>query len=252
MPLEPLPPPSPVGKPSPPLKHVCSPSSPCQIRLSEVGKRYHAFPKGTFKARFAPPAIPRLVLQFLAKTPPTWTWTTRAGPRASKSFSVPSVPTACSRDSLKAIQWIISIFHAFKAQLVPQALSQETGRVLPDYVKLYQNNMLLHFRSQQAQSRATSKPTPSQTNRPPSGQPPSQSPQGPTIAELMSRIEELRSDFKKFKRAHEASSSEDSSSPVSSPQAAPTVFPNDPPPPPHPPLPCLLWRNPQPTQTTRG
>ena len=180
-----------MGKLSPPLKHVCSLSSPCQIRLSEVERHYHAFPKGTFKARFAPPAIPRLVLQFLAKTPPTWTWTTRAGPRASKSFNVPSVPTTCSRDSLKVIQWIVSIFHAFKAQLVPQAISQETGRVLPDYVKLYQNNMLMHFRSQQAQSRATPKPTPSQTNRPSSSQPPSQSPQGLTIAELLSKIEEL-------------------------------------------------------------
>ena len=137
-----------MGKSSPPLKHVCSLSLLCQIHLSEVGRHYHVFPKGTFKAQFAPPVIPRLVLQFLAKTPPTWTWTTRAG----KSFNVPSVPTACSRDSPKVIQWIISIFHAFKAQLVPQAISQETGRVLPDYVKLYQNNMLMHFRSQQAQS----------------------------------------------------------------------------------------------------
>ena len=127
------------------------------------------------------------------------------------------------------IQWIVSIFHAFKAQLAPQAISQETGRVLPDYVKLYQNNMLMHFHSQQAQSRATPKPTPSQTNRPSPGQPPSQSPQGLTIAELLSKIEELRLDFEKFKRAHEASSSEDSSSPVSSPQAATTVLPNDPP-----------------------
>ena len=70
------------------------------------------------------------------------------------------IPTACGRDSLRAIQWIVTIFHAFKAQLVPQALSLETGRVLPSYVKLYQNNMLMHLRSQQAQSRARTKPTP--------------------------------------------------------------------------------------------
>ena len=81
------------------------------------------------------------------------TWTTRPGPRAGKSFQVPSVPTACGRDSPKAIQWIVSIFHAFKAQLAPQAISQETGWVLPNYVKLYQNNMLMHVRSQQAQRR---------------------------------------------------------------------------------------------------
>ena len=222
-----------MGKPTPPPKHVCSPSSPCAIRLSEVGKRYHAFPKGTFKARFAPPAIPRHVLQHLAKSPPTWTWTTRAGPRAGKSFQVPSIPTACSRDSPRAIQWIVSIFHAFKAQLVPQALGQETGRVLPGYVKLYQNNMLVHVRSQQAQLRAKSKPAPSQTMRPSPGYPtPPQSSVMPTIADLLSQIEALRKDFENFKLTHEASSSEAPTSPASSPQAAPTVLPNDPPSPP--------------------
>ena len=132
MPLEPQPPPSPMGKPTPPPKHICSPLSPCTICLSEVGKCYHMFPKGTFKARFALPAIPRHVLQHLAKSPPTWTWTTRTSPRAGKSFQVPSIPTACSRDSPRVIQWIISIFHAFKAQLAPQALGQETSQVLPD------------------------------------------------------------------------------------------------------------------------
>ena len=32
--------------------------SPCAILLSEVGKHYHTFPKGTFPARFTPLAIP--------------------------------------------------------------------------------------------------------------------------------------------------------------------------------------------------
>ena len=62
--------------------------------------------------------------------------------------------------------------------------------------------------------------------------PPSQPAQGLTIADLLSQIEELRSDFEKFKRAHEASSSEESPSPSPSPQVAPTVLPNDPPSPP--------------------
>ena len=163
MPLEPQPPPSPMGKSPSPPKHVCSLSLPCQIHLFEIGRCYHAFLKGSFKAQFTPPAIPHLMQQYLAKEPPTWTWTTRAGLRAGKSFQVPSVPTACSRDIPKAIQWIVSIFHAFKAQLVPQAISQEIGQVL-DYVKLYQNNMLMHIRSQQAQHRAKpNPPPPSQT-----------------------------------------------------------------------------------------
>ena len=216
----------PWENPPPPPKHTCSSSSPCSICLSEVGKRYHAFLKGTFKAHFAPPAISHHILQYLAKSPPTWTWTTRAGPRAGKLFQVPSVPTACSRDSPKVIQWIVTIFHAFKAQLAPQAISQETGRVLPGYVKLYQNNMLVHLRSQQAQLRARSKPTSPQTAKAP---PHHQLSSTPTIADLLSQIEALRLDFKEFKHTHEASSSGESSSPSSSPEVAHTVLPNDPP-----------------------
>ena len=56
--------------------------------------------KGTFKAWFTPPAILCHMLQFLVKSPPTWTWTTRAGPSAGKSFFIPSLSTACSKDSL--------------------------------------------------------------------------------------------------------------------------------------------------------
>jgi len=56
--------------------------------------------------------------------------------------------------------WIVSIFHAFKSQLNPQVLDQATGRVLPAYVKLYQNNMLMHLCAQLARPRA-GKPSPS-------------------------------------------------------------------------------------------
>ena len=233
MALEPQPPPSPMGKPTLPPKHVCSQSSPCAIRLSEVGKRFHAFPKGSFKARFAPPAVPRSVLQYLAKSPPTWTWTTRAGPRAGKSFHVPTVPTACSGDSPRAVQWVVSIFHAFKAQLAPQAIDLETGRVLPSYVKLYQNNMLVHLRSQQAQLRARVKPSPTPAIPPQTGHPttPKSAP-GPTIADLLLQIEKLRSDFEALKRQLEEPSSEAPSSPSLSPQATATVLPNNPPSPP--------------------
>ena len=51
----------------------------------------------------------------------------------------------------------------------------------------------------------------------------------PTIANLLSQIEALWTDFKNFKQAHEASSSEAHPSPASSPQAVPTILPNDPP-----------------------
>ena len=138
MPLDSAPPPSPpMGKSSLPTKHQCSSTSPCAILLSEVGKRFHAFPKGTFRAWFAPPAIPNAVLKYVEAHPLTWSWMTKAGPCTGKSFSVPTVPTACRKDSPKAIHWIISIFHTFKSQLAPCTLNLETGRVLPGFVKLY-------------------------------------------------------------------------------------------------------------------
>ena len=160
MPLEPQPPPSPVGKSLPHSNMAV----PCHPHAQSASRRLESTSIcsptwGRCKAWFAQPAIPCHMLQFLVKSPSTWTWTTKASPRARKSFSIPSLSTACSKDSLRVILWIISIFHAFKAQLVPQALSQETGRVLPDYVKVYQNNKLVHVRSQQAQHQARVKPS---------------------------------------------------------------------------------------------
>ena len=196
MPPEPQPPPSPVGKSPTRTKHVCSPLSPCTILLSEVGKHYHAFPKGTFKARFSPPAVPRAVVRYISSHPLTWSWTTKAGPKAGKSFKVPTVPTSCGKDSHRAIQWIVSIFHAFKSQLAPLALDADTGRVLPAYVKLYQSNMLVHFRTQQAMQ-AKSPPTlRSQPSRP--TQTPTQS-FDTIIADLRAEITSLRSDLEASK-----------------------------------------------------
>jgi len=168
MPFELQPPPSPLGQASAPTKHQCSPSSPCTILLSEIGKCYHAFPKGSFRACFAPPAVPRSVLHHFDAHPFRWSWTTKAGPNAGKSFAVPTVPTSCPKDSPKAVHWIVSIFHAFKSQLAPQALDPETGRVLPSYVKLYQNNMLMHLHAQRARPRAGNSPPSHHLELPPS------------------------------------------------------------------------------------
>jgi len=163
MPLVPQPPPSPMGKSPPQPKHQCSTSSPCSILLSEVGKRFHSFPKGTFKAHFAPPAVPCSVLSYVASHLPCWSWTTKAGPNGGKTFSVPTVLTSCGKDSPKAIQWIVSILHSFKSQLAPQALDPTSGWVLPTYIKIYQNNMLLHLHAQQAHPQAPL-PPPSNPN----------------------------------------------------------------------------------------
>jgi len=115
---------------------------------------------------------------------------------------------------------MVSIFHAFKAQLAPQALDQETGRVLPAYVKLYQNNMLMHIRAQRAHSRVgktslASAPRPAAVIPP---QPPS------VIAELRQEIAALRAEVQALRLLHEASTS----LPLS-PRTAPTVVPPQPP-----------------------
>jgi len=228
MPLEPEPLPSSLRRLSPP-RHQCSSTSTCTILLSEIGKYYHVFPKGSFQSRFAPPAIPRLVLHYLDTHPFYWSWTMKAGPNTGKSFAVPTVPTSCPKDSPKAVHWMVSIFHAFKAQLAPQALDQETGRVLPAYIKLYQNNMLMHIRAQRAHSRVGKKallasappcaaPQPVATIPP---QPPS------IIAELRREITALWTKVQALRLLHEAPTS-----PPLSPRTAPTVMP------PHPPSPC--------------
>jgi len=120
---------------------------------------------------------------------------------------------------------MVSIFHVFKAQLAPQALDQEMGRVLPAYVKLYQNNMLMHIRAQHAHSRV-GKPPPAST--PPCAAPwpaaviPPQPPS--VIAELHREIAALRAEVQALRLLHEASTS----LPLS-PRTAPTVVPLQPP-----------------------
>ncbi|KAI6094731.1 hypothetical protein EDD16DRAFT_1721413 [Pisolithus croceorrhizus] len=147
MPLEPVPPPSPRGK-TPPPKHQCSPTVPCPLRLSEVGRQYHQFPKGTFRAHFSPPALPKTVASHFAKNPPIWTWSVKAGPNEGKSFQVPTIPIACDKTAPRAVKWIVAVFHSFKAHLNPVALDTDSGRVLPAWLRLYQNNLLVHIRNQ--------------------------------------------------------------------------------------------------------
>ncbi|KAI6094261.1 hypothetical protein EDD16DRAFT_1720259 [Pisolithus croceorrhizus] len=147
MPLEPIPPSSPCGK-TPPPKHQCSPTVPCPLRLSDVGRQYHHFPKGTFRARFSPPALPKAMASYLTKNPPVWTWSVRAGPNEGKSFQVPTILIACGKTAPRAMKWIVAVFHSFKAHLSPAAIDAESGRVHPAWLRLYQNNLLIHIRNQ--------------------------------------------------------------------------------------------------------
>ncbi|KAI5989688.1 hypothetical protein EDD15DRAFT_2370395 [Pisolithus albus] len=127
MPLEPVPPSSPHGKTPSPSKHTCSPTVPCPLQLSEMGRRYHHFPKGIFRACFSPPALPKFVVSHFASHPPTWTWSVKASPNKGKAFQVPTIPIACDKTAPWAVQWIVAVFHSFKAHLSSSGL---TPRVL--------------------------------------------------------------------------------------------------------------------------
>ena len=146
--LEPLPPSPPVGKSIHGPHHHCDPNVPCILRFSDVGKWHHSFPKGTFCVCYTPPAIPCTTLSSCLVKPYSWSWTTKAGPNEGKSFQVPTIPIACKGNVPPSVKRVVSLFHSFKTHLSPEALDPETGRVLPIFMKLYQNNILIHFCAQ--------------------------------------------------------------------------------------------------------
>ena len=144
-------------KTSSPSKHQCSPSTTCPVQLSDIGRTYHSFPRGTFHTQFSPPIVPEFVLRYFVAHPFMWTRiSTRAGPSAGKSFQVPTIPISCQKNSHKAVQWVVAAFHLFKTHLNPVALDAESGKVLPAWVRLYQNNFLIHL---QDQAKAISSPS---------------------------------------------------------------------------------------------
>ena len=108
-----------------------------------------------------------MVHKHLSTHPLVWSWSVKASPNAGKSYRVPTVPTLCGRDSPQAVQWLVSAFHTFKAQLMPKAIDTRTGQVLPAYVKVYQNNMLLHLAQQQARAPPAKATPPSKSTAPP-------------------------------------------------------------------------------------
>ncbi|KAI5986469.1 hypothetical protein EDD15DRAFT_2373174 [Pisolithus albus] len=253
MPLELVPPPSPRGK-TPPPKHQCSTTVPCPLRLSEMGRQYHPFPKGTFKARFSPPALPKFVVSHFAKHPPVWTWSVKAGPNRGKAFQVPTTPIACDKTASKAVQWIVSVFHSFKTHLNPIAIDPDTGKVQPAWLRLYQNNLHIHIRNQlkarppRRRGPPPTKPAPATTNPAPSGPKADGTNQHVTrleaeVAALRAEVRSLNEKFFKYIASHEACCQRDDSSSSSSAEAATDRDDNPPAPePPHPPFELLMQR----------
>ncbi|KAI5990808.1 hypothetical protein EDC04DRAFT_2614041 [Pisolithus marmoratus] len=224
----------PVGK-----NHL-APNTPAHI-----GKHYHSFPKGTFKAHFTPPSAPRFVLKHLVAHPLTWTWTTKDGPNKGHSFQVPTTPIHCDKTVPKAIHWIVAIFHSFKAHLNPIALDAESGKVKPGWLRLYQNNLYVHLRGQMKGSLGPARAKPS-TLKPP----PTVPPQAPSVAtsppenvletelsKLRQEIAELKEKFTNYIMSHEACCAHCSKSPSASSEEDGTESAT---PPPQCPLPVLL------------
>jgi len=148
------PPPSPM-KSRPPSPNTSVPYHPHAWSTSLRWVRDSTPSPGHIQDSIHPTHCPPLGTLLHPSYPPSWSWTTKAGPNVGKTFSVPTVSTSCRKDSHKVIQWIISIFHSFKSQLAPQTIDQTLGQVLPAYVRINQKNMLLHFRAQQAHLKAT-------------------------------------------------------------------------------------------------
>ncbi|KAF9231242.1 hypothetical protein BU15DRAFT_68494 [Melanogaster broomeanus] len=129
-------------------KHQCSLSQACNIKLSEIGKNFHIFPTGTFKSRYTPPALPTFVIEYYIQRPFTWDWSIRSGPNQGKTFLVPTIPTACTKNANQATKWTVDLFYSFKAQIAPQLL--RNGKIPSHLIRLYQSNMVLHFKTQAA------------------------------------------------------------------------------------------------------
>ena len=204
MPLEPVPPPSTVGKPNPPPKHQCDCSNAtrcCDIPISQIGRQFHYIPKAFLDTVFFPPAVPAWVLRYLKAHPPTWTWKLRAGPRAGTVLTVPTVPIHCPSDAHRAIKWLVSTFHSFKGSLRKETALSAEGKVHPPLVRVYQNNMLLHISAQSWLLDRAQPPKPAPKDAPQPRQPPTRTaPAPPTqhascsakITALWAEIEALR------------------------------------------------------------
>ena len=106
--------------------------SPCAILLSEVGKHYHTFLKGTFRARIRASCHYAQSSDTLLLTVPFDLGRLMPAPMLAKpSSSIPTVLISYRNDSLKAIQWMISISQAFKFQLTTPAFTRRLDRSSP-------------------------------------------------------------------------------------------------------------------------
>ncbi|KAI6024359.1 hypothetical protein EDC04DRAFT_2606526 [Pisolithus marmoratus] len=53
---------------------------------------------------------------------------TKDGPNKGKSFQAPTIPLTCKKTAPRAVQWLVTVFHPFKAHLNPVAIDNKTKR----------------------------------------------------------------------------------------------------------------------------
>ncbi|KAI5990593.1 hypothetical protein EDD15DRAFT_2369641 [Pisolithus albus] len=221
-----------------------------------MGRQFHRFPKGTFKAHFIPPALPKSVASHLVSHPPVWSWSVKAGPNKGKTFQVPTIPIACDKTAPKAVQWIVAIFHSFKSHLNPIAIDAETGKVHQAWLRLYQNNLYIHIHSQlkacppakggpPSTKPATATPNPSHTGPKADSSHPQVNPLVAEVRALQAEVWTLKDKLYKYIASHKACCQRSDSSPSTSSEAADDDDEGDPPSPPnpaHPPFELLVQR----------
>ena len=126
-------------------------------------------------------------------------------PEQGQVFPSPTIPTSCQKTSHKAIRWIVAVFHSFKTHLNPIVLEGDAGRVLPAWVRLYENNFLIHIQGQAKALSLPTRPTITRKAEPPKIPTSTQTaiPSTATeIAELRQKLSDLRREFSEFRQAH--------------------------------------------------
>src|SRR5882762_1521712 len=136
----------PSAPPPPPHqpKHICNRAQPCLIPLFTVGTTHHAFPTGSFKARYLPPNIPHQHIDHYIKSPPHWDWAIRSGPNAGRIVHIPTIPTQAPKTASPFDQFCTDLFFPFKAHLSPPTLGG--GKVPPSLPPIHINNLITHFK----------------------------------------------------------------------------------------------------------
>ncbi|KAI5990710.1 hypothetical protein EDC04DRAFT_2911865 [Pisolithus marmoratus] len=125
----------------------------------------------------------------------------------------------------KAIHWVVTVFHSFKAHLNPIAIDRESGEVKAGWLQLYQNNLYIHLQGQMKETTVAKRASPS-IPKPPTTAPPTAHPKATTLpsenllesklSKLCQETADLWERFTNYISSHEACCGHHSESPSES------------------------------------